>query len=75
MSNAFNPETADFSGIIDKEGLYLSDAFHRAYVGVDENGTEAAAVIAAVFRPRSRESRRVAGTNVDGSMPDAGYPS
>ena len=39
MSNAFNPETADFSGIIDKEGLYLSDAFHRAYVGVDENGS------------------------------------
>jgi len=56
MSNAFNPEIADFSGLSDKEGLYLSDAFHRAYVGVDEIGTEAAAATAAVFRPRSPES-------------------
>jgi serpin B len=42
MKLAFTPE-ADFSGISRERRLSLSGAFHKAYVQVDERGTEAAA--------------------------------
>jgi serpin B len=46
MGIAFTPE-ANFSGI--SPGIYISEARHKAYVGVDEDGTEAAAVTAMGF--------------------------
>jgi serpin B len=42
MADAFTPE-ADFSGISGERPLYLSNVFHKAYVQIDERGTEAAA--------------------------------
>jgi serpin B len=46
---AFDTERADLTGIAKTQPpLYLSNAFHKAYVRVDEEGTEAAAATAVV---------------------------
>jgi serpin B len=50
VTKAFTRE-ADFRGITEAERLLINAVAHKAYVDVDEQGTEAAAATAISFRP------------------------
>jgi len=49
MAQAFS-NTADFSGMDGKPDLFISAAIHKAYIDVNEEGTEAAAATGVVMR-------------------------
>jgi serpin B len=51
MKAAFDASDADFSGIAGDKSLVVSAAIHKAYIDLDENGTEAAAATAVVMMP------------------------
>lgn len=53
MLDAFDPQNADFSGMFDPAAvagnLFVTAALHKAFISVDEAGTEAAAATAIVM--------------------------
>ena len=49
MPDAFIDGGADFSGMSKAEALHIAEAYHKAFVAIDEKGTEAAAATAVVI--------------------------
>jgi serpin B len=58
MTDAFSNK-ADFSKMVSKEQLYISDVVQKTFVKVDEEGTEAAAVTAIPMRALSMQKPKL----------------
>jgi serpin B len=58
MKAAFARNAADFSAMTGKRDLWISAAIHKAYIDVDEKGTEAAAATATVMQSMAMPARR-----------------
>lgn len=55
ITDMFDESTADLSGINGKKDLFVSRVVHKAYIDVNEEGSEAAAATASVIQMRTME--------------------
>lgn len=53
ITDVFNDSTANLKGLSPQEGLFVSKVAHKAYIEVNEEGSEAAAATAAVVMLRA----------------------
>lgn len=65
MKDAFVPGKADFSGMDGTRDLYISSVQHKAFIEVDETGTEAAAATAVVVGVESMPMDEPIKLNID----------
>jgi serpin B len=59
MPDAFDPKLADFSDMTGRRDLYISKILHKAFIAVDENGTEAAAATSVIVGTTSILQSRI----------------
>lgn len=57
MPTAFDPDQADFSDITREEQIYIDAALHKAFIDVNEEGTEAAGATAILLAGKSMPAR------------------
>ena len=58
IKSAFDADTADFSGMTGGRDLFISAVIHKAFVDVNEEGTEAAAATGVLMKTRSAPIRK-----------------
>ena len=65
MPSAFDPDRADFSNITKEEQIYIDAALHKAFIDVNEEGTEAAAATAILLAGKGMPAKEPVEINLN----------